>query len=164
MINVLELDGLLDVLWHWRCPAPSPCAQIGNPSLLALSSSAIVAMLISWPSATQSGIVQVLCQAFEEFWAVWVFGTWRARVRSVPWSTMTGLMTDQQRKADSVVQSYADVFVTSTKQSDANATWNKTVAALKKTGLKTDEAKSNCSREWRTDWATIGNSTVFLRN
>ena len=58
-INVFELDDLFDVLWHWRCSAPSPWPQVGNPSLLAFSSSAIIAMLISWSSATQSGIVQV---------------------------------------------------------------------------------------------------------
>ena len=59
MISVLELDDLFDVSWQWRCSAPSPCPQVGNPSLLSFSSSAIVAMLITWSSATQSGVVQV---------------------------------------------------------------------------------------------------------
>ena len=40
----------------------------------------------------------------------------------------------------------------STKQADANAAWEKTVTAPKEFGLKTDEAKSHCSREWRTEW------------
>ena len=43
--------------------------------------------------------------------------------------------------------SYADDFMTRTKQVDANATLDKRVAALKEIGLETDAAKSHYSRE-----------------
>ena len=43
-------------------------------------------------------------------------------------------------------------LVISTKQEDADATWDKTVEALKEIGLKTNEAKADYAKEWRTGW------------
>ena len=43
----------------------------------------------------------------------------------------------------------------STNQADANASWEKTFAALKEIGPETDEAKSHDSREWRTEHETF---------
>ena len=67
---------------------------------------------------------------------------------------MTALMTEINRdKLAAGFISCADDFVISTQQAHATATWDETVAALKEIGLKTDEAKSHDSREWRTEWA-----------
>ena len=35
-INVFEVDDLFDVLWHWRCSAPSPRPQMGKSFVVGL--------------------------------------------------------------------------------------------------------------------------------
>ena len=65
----------------------------------------------------------------------------------------TGLMTEitSDKLAASFI-SYADEFTIRTKHADANATYHKTVAALREICLAIDEAKSHNPREWRTTW------------
>ena len=76
-----------------------------------------------------------------------------ATLRLTFWSRMADWSIEIHRgKLAAGFISCADDSMITTKQTNANATWHKTVAALKETGLKTDEAKSYCSREWTTEW------------
>ena len=71
-----------------------------------------------------------------------------ATYRLTPWSRMADMMIEINRdKPAAVFISYADPFIISTKHADANATWEKTVAALRKIGVKIDVAKSLYSKE-----------------
>ena len=62
-------------------------------------------------------------------------------------------MTEISRdEAEGGFVSYAGDSMISTKQADANATCDETVAALKEIGLETDEAKPQHSRPCATEW------------
>ena len=58
--NVLELDDLLGVLWHWCCSVPSQHLLViaKNSLRCGPSNSSTEITLTSWSSATQSGIVR----------------------------------------------------------------------------------------------------------
>ena len=73
MINVFELDDLFDLLWHWRCSVSAGWESF-IVGLLLFSDSSNAEFVVFCNTV---GYCSILCLAFEDFWAVWVFGTWR---------------------------------------------------------------------------------------
>ena len=100
VINVLELDDLFGVLWHWCCSVPSPhLLAIAKDSLRwrPSSSSAKVALLTSWSSAKQSGIVQTRVRPAEtselSVTSLFQHGTARScRCTGSVWKPVTGVL------------------------------------------------------------------------